>query len=56
MDARSNEPKPLRAGPLSLVFDRGQLGWIRIGDREVLRGIYAAVRTPEAAPGMRRAS
>ncbi len=35
---------PLRAGPLRLVFDRGALRWIRLGEREVLRGIYAAVR------------
>jgi D-apionolactonase len=35
---------PLRAGPLRLVFDRGELRWIRLGEREVLRGIYAAVR------------
>src|SRR5512143_3418008 len=35
---------PLRAGPLRLVFDRGGLRWIRLGEREVLRGIYAAVR------------
>ena len=35
---------PLRAGPLRLVFDRGELRWIRLGEREVLRGIYVAVR------------
>jgi len=35
---------PLRAGPLRLVFDRGALRWIRLGEREVLRGIYFAVR------------
>jgi hypothetical protein len=35
---------PLRAGPLRLVFDRGALRWIRLGQREVLRGIYVAVR------------
>ncbi|HXY39990.1 MAG TPA: hypothetical protein VEQ10_09980 [Vicinamibacteria bacterium] len=35
---------PLRAGPLRLVFDRGWLRWIRLGEREVLHGIYAAVR------------
>jgi hypothetical protein len=37
---------PLRAGPLRLVFDRGELRWIRLGEREVLRGIYVAVREP----------
>ncbi len=35
---------PLRAGPLRLVFDRGGLRWIRLGAREVLRGIHVAVR------------
>ncbi len=35
---------PLRAGPLRVVFDRGELRWIRLGEREVLRGIYATVR------------
>jgi D-apionolactonase len=35
---------PLRAGPLRLVFDRGGLRWIRLGAREVLRGIYVALR------------
>jgi hypothetical protein len=37
---------PLRAGPLRLVFDRGELRWIRLGEREVLRGVYVAVREP----------
>ena len=36
----------LRAGPLNLEFDRGSLRWIRCGSREVLRGIYVAVRDP----------
>ena len=35
---------PLRAGPLRLVFDRGELRWIRLGEREVLRGVYFALR------------
>ena len=35
---------PLRAGPLRLVFDRGELRWIRAGEREVLRAIYFALR------------
>jgi hypothetical protein len=37
----------LRAGPLALEFDRGALRWIRCGSREVLRGIYVAVRDPQ---------
>jgi hypothetical protein len=39
----------LRAGPLRLVFDRGALRWIRLGEREVLRGIYVAVREADWA-------
>lgn len=38
------EQQPLRAGPLSLVFDAGDLRYIRLGGREVIRRIYAAVR------------
>ncbi len=40
-------PITLRAGPLTLAFDRGELRWIRLGDHEVLRGIYTAVRPPD---------
>src|SRR6187551_2694314 len=37
---------PLRAGPLTLLYDPANAGLRRIkfGEREVLRGIYAAVR------------
>ena len=38
---------PLRAGPLSLEFDAGTLRFVRCGGREVVRGIYVAVRDPE---------
>jgi hypothetical protein len=48
-EAEAARPVSLRAGPLTLVFDRGELRWARYGDREVLRGIYAAVRTSEWA-------
>jgi len=36
----------LRAGPLSMIFEtrNALLRYIRLGDREVLRGIYVAVR------------
>jgi hypothetical protein len=39
-------PRPLRAGPLTMLFDpeTAFLRLLRLGDREVLRGIYAAVR------------
>lgn len=37
---------PLRAGPLTLLYDApsGMVRRIKLGEREVLRGIYAAVR------------
>src|SRR3712207_6373371 len=38
------EPVPLRAGPLTLLFEDGSLRSIRLGEREVLRGVYVAVR------------
>ena len=40
------EPIQLRAGPLSMIFepDEAFLRHIRMGDREILRGIYVAVR------------
>ena len=34
----------LRAGPLSMVYESGDLRSIRLGSREVLRRIYVAVR------------
>ena len=46
----SEEPPPkrvkLRAGPLSMVFEprHAFLRYIRLGEREVIRGIYPAVR------------
>ena len=43
-----DQPPPacvlLRAGTLSLVLGQGDLRTIRLGDREVIRGIYVAVR------------
>ncbi|QHW33499.1 hypothetical protein GZH47_23670 [Paenibacillus rhizovicinus] len=44
----SAEPLPerheLRAGSLTAVFEDGGLRYIRLGDKELIRGIYAAVR------------
>jgi hypothetical protein len=34
----------LRAGPFTLRFDAGDLRYIKLGEREVIRRIYAAVR------------
>lgn len=43
-----DEPLPeqmeLRAGPLSLVYEAGDLRYIRLGHHEVLRRIYVAIR------------
>ena len=43
-----DEPLPeqtqLRAGPLSMIFEAGDLRYIRFGDHEILRRIYVAVR------------
>jgi hypothetical protein len=42
------EPLPARvrlwAGPLSLVYQQGDLRYLRLGEREVLRRVYVAVR------------
>lgn len=35
---------PLRAGPLSLLFDAGDLRYVRLGEHEIIRRIYVAVR------------
>src|SRR4051812_15063231 len=34
----------LRAGPLSLVFEEGDLRYIRLGDQEIVRRLYVAIR------------
>lgn len=43
-----DEPLPeqleLRAGPLSLVYEQGDLRYIRLGDREIVRRVYVAMR------------
>ena len=38
------EQKMLRAGPLSLVYEAGDLRTIRFGNHEILRRIYVAIR------------
>jgi hypothetical protein len=45
----SNLPRAyrLKAGPVSLLFEQGELRRIRLGDREVLRRIYLTVRGPD---------
>ncbi len=34
----------LRAGPLSLVYENGDLRYVKLGDKELLRRLYVAVR------------
>jgi hypothetical protein len=46
-DAPLPQPAPLRAGPLSLLWDDGGLRYIRLGEQEVIRRIYVAVRDPD---------
>lgn len=38
------ERVPLRSGPLSMVFEAGDLRYVKVGGREVVRRICAAVR------------
>ncbi|MBW3623011.1 MAG: hypothetical protein KY468_06320 [Armatimonadetes bacterium] len=38
------EQKSLRAGQLTLLYENGDLRYIRLGEREVIRRIYVAVR------------
>ncbi|MFC1976295.1 hypothetical protein ACFLXQ_07840 [Chloroflexota bacterium] len=38
------EQKALRAGPLSLVYEAGDLRYIRLGNQEILRRVYVALR------------
>ncbi len=44
----TEEPPPeqiaLRAGPLSLIYENGDLRYIRLGGHEIVRRIYVAVR------------
>jgi hypothetical protein len=43
-DAPPPEQIALRAGPLSLIYEAGDLRYIRLGQREIVRRIYVAVR------------
>ena len=37
-------PRRLKAGPLTLDYDHGDLRGVRLGDRELIRRVYGAVR------------
>lgn len=43
-ETTSNKWKELRAGPLRMRFENGDLRYIKWGEHEILRRIYAAVR------------
>lgn len=43
-DAPLPERIPLRAGPLALLYEHGELRSIRLGEHEIVRRIYVAVR------------
>jgi hypothetical protein len=43
-DGPPPERTPLRAGPLSLLYQAGDLRYIRLGEQEILRRVYVAVR------------
>lgn len=38
------EQIPLRAGPLTLLYENGDLRYIKLGDQEILRRVYLAIR------------
>lgn len=38
------EQIPLRAGPLTLIYEAGDVRYLKLGNREILRRIYVAVR------------
>ena len=38
------EHKELRAGPLSLMFEDGDLRYVRFGNQEIIRRVYIAIR------------
>lgn len=38
------EQRVLRAGPLTVLLDGGDLRYVRVGEREILRRVYVAVR------------
>src|SRR4051812_6879113 len=43
-DAPPPEQIALRAGPLSLIYEAGDLRYIRLGRHEIVRRVYVALR------------
>lgn len=37
----------LHAGPLTLEYENGDLRYIRLGEQEIIRRIYVAIRDPD---------
>ncbi len=38
------EQRVLRAGPLTMLYENGDLRYIRLGEHEIVRRLYVAVR------------
>lgn len=38
------EQIPLRAGPLSMIYENGDLRYIKLGEKEIVRRLYVAIR------------
>ncbi len=38
------EQIPLRAGPLTMIYENGDLRYIKLGEREIVRRLYVAIR------------
>src|SRR5258708_1292060 len=41
---QSSVPRPLHAGPISLKFEDGELRYLYVGQKEIVRRVYFAVR------------
>ena len=43
-DVGPNQPVMLKAGPTTVRYENGDIRYIRLGDTEILRRVYAAIR------------
>ncbi len=39
-----SSPRMLRAGPLTMLYDDGDIRYVKLGDHEIIRRVYGAVR------------
>jgi len=46
-DEALNEPIALRAGPVTAVYQAGDIRFVRLGNREILRRVYVGVRSSD---------